>query len=209
MKPLSLIETLRYEPETGFRNLDRHRARMAASAEALGLAFDPDRFEEKLNEVPEEEGPRRVRLELGSQGRLTLTHAGFVPAGEGTVWTVRIARTAALSSQDPLLRHKTGRRGHYDAARSEFGLAEADEVLLLNERGEVCEGTITSLFLPDGRGGFLTPSLACGLLAGVERQRLLEAGHAAEAVIRPEDLAGRDFFVGNSLRGLIPARLLP
>ena len=35
---LSLIETLRWEPETGFVRLERHLARLARSAAALGLA---------------------------------------------------------------------------------------------------------------------------------------------------------------------------
>lgn len=209
MSALSLIETLRFEPGVGFRNLDRHRARMAGSAQALGLSFRAADFEEVLNAVPEDEGLRRVRIELHPTGRLTLTHAAFAPVSEGTVWSARIAAETHLSSADTLLRHKTSQRGLYEAARAEFALAEADEVLLLNERGEICEGTITSLFLPDGKGGFLTPALACGLLAGVERQSLIDVGMAREAVLTPADLAGRDLFLGNSLRGLIPARLHP
>lgn len=207
MKALSLIETLRFEPLAGFRNIERHRARMAASAIALGLPFNADGFDELLNAVPEEEGPRRVRIELHPTGRLTLTHAAFAPVPEGTVWSVRIAEGIRLSSSDRLLRHKTSRRDHYEAARAEHPLPAADEVLLLNERGEVCEGTITSLFLPDGQGGLLTPALGCGLLAGIERASLLDSGRAREAILMPADLAARDFFVGNSLRGLIAARL--
>lgn len=207
MKPLSLIETLRFEPTDGFRNLAYHRARMAASARDLGLDYDPVQFEERLNEVPDEEGPRRVRLELHGKGRLVMTHAPFTATPPGTVWSVRIARTASLASGDPLLRHKTSRRGHYESARSEFALGDADEVLLLNERGEVCEGTITTLFLADGKGGLLTPPLACGLLAGVERQRLIDEGLAREAVILPDMLTDGEFFLGNSLRGLIQAKL--
>ena len=77
-----------------------------------------------------------------------------------------------LRSGDPLLRHKTTRRAVYDRARGEFAPAEADEVLLLNERDEVCEGTITSLFVDAGDGGpLLTPALACGLLAGRAARR--------------------------------------
>ena len=80
-------------------------------------------------------------------------------------------------------------------------------MLLLNERGEVCEGTITSLFLDDGSGILKTPPLASGLLAGVLREELLETGNAAERVLRPGDLASGAILVGNSLRGLIRGRL--
>jgi branched-subunit amino acid aminotransferase/4-amino-4-deoxychorismate lyase len=48
-------------------------------------------------------------------------------------------------------------------------------VILANERGELCEGTITSLFLDDGSGILKTPPLACGLLAGVLRKSCWKA----------------------------------
>lgn len=52
----------------------------------------------------------------------------------------------------------------YVAARTgEFPASEADEVILLNERGDLCEGTITTLFLDDGSGILKTPPLAAGL----------------------------------------------
>ena len=85
---------------------------------------------------------------------------------------------------------------------------QADEVILLNERGEVCEGTITNVFVDIGDGVLVTPALACGLLPGVLRGELLDAGRAREAVLSPADLMdAKALFVGNSLRGLIPARL--
>jgi 4-amino-4-deoxychorismate lyase len=106
-----------------------------------------------------------------------------------------------------LLRHKTSRRDAYTRARSEYGHDQADEVLLANERGEVCEGTITSLFADFGEKALLTPALACGLLAGVLRAQMIDDGAAREAVFSYDDLrSARAVFVGNSLRGLIPAK---
>ena len=49
-----------------------------------------------------------------------------------------------------------------------------DELLFLNERGEVCDGTITTLFFDRGEG-LRTPPLSCGLLAGVLRAELASA----------------------------------
>ncbi len=207
MSALSLIETMRYDGIGSFLHLDRHRARMSGSARQLGLEFTSEGFEAALERVPRDAGPRRVRLELSAGGEVALTHAAFVPMPEGKIWRVAIARKAILSSSDPLLRHKTSRRAIYEEARAEFAAGEADEVLLLNEHGEVCEGTITSLFVPGDDGILITPPLACGLLAGVLRQSLLDSGRAVEGRIRPEVLRGRDFFVGNALRDLIPARL--
>ncbi|WP_337180878.1 aminotransferase class IV family protein [Shinella sp.] len=197
---ISLIETLRWEPETGFVRLERHLARLARSAEALGLAGAEKAQDALFAALPP--SALRIRLELFPDGRIDVQTAAFTPLAADAVWRVKLA-TTRLSSTDPLLRHKTSRRALYAAARAEFPTTEADEVILLNERGELCEGTITSLFLDDGTGPLKTPPLACGLLAGVLREELLETGRAIEVALRPEDLAGGTILVGNSLRGLI------
>lgn len=202
-----LIETLRWEPGQGFVRLDRHMKRLHGSAAALGFAADPDAIGAALRRCEGEEGPLRVRLTLAMDGTANATAAPFAPLPKDAVWTLRIARTL-LDSTDPLLRHKTTRRQSYDAARAEFTRDQADEILLLNERGEVCEGTITNVFIDNGEPVLVTPSLACGLLAGVLREELLGEGGAREAVIGEAELrAARAIFVGNSLRGLIRARL--
>ena len=203
-----LIETLRWEPGAGFVRLDRHLQRLHASAHALGFACDAEAIGEALSECRGERAPLRVRLTLARDGKANVTTAPFEPLAEGAVWRMRIA-TTRLHSTDPLLRHKTTRRAAYEAARAEFSREEADEVLLLNERGEVCEGTITNLFVDAGDGGpLLTPPLRCGLLAGVLRAELIDEGTAREAIVTPSDLIdAKALFVGNSLRGLIRAKL--
>ena len=130
------------------------------------------------------------------------------PLGPDATWRLGVASTR-LASGDPLLGHKTTERAAYEAARAGFAPARADEVILLNERGELCEGTITSIFVDAGEGGrLLTPAARCGLLPGVLRAELLDEGRAEEAVLTVADLdRARSVWVGNSLRGLIAARL--
>jgi 4-amino-4-deoxychorismate lyase len=202
-----LIETLRWEPALGFVRLERHLARLYSSAHELGFACDPNIVGKALGTIGGDFA-QRVRLLLASDGKATVTTQPFEPLLEGETWTLRIA-SARLQSGDPLLRHKTTRRDIYQAARAEFQASEANDVILLNERGEVCEGTITSLFVDLGDGGpLLTPALSCGLLAGVLRGELIEQRKAREVVLMPVDIIGaKALFVGNSLRGLIPARL--
>jgi 4-amino-4-deoxychorismate lyase len=148
-----------------------------------------------------------VRLSLAENGQAIGVTQPFEPLPEDAVWTLRIAGTR-LDSSDPLLRHKTTRRAIYEAARTEFPREQADEMLLLNERGEICEGTITNVFLDMGEKMLLTPALTCGLLPGVLRSELLDTGNAREAVLTLHDLwTAQKIFVGNSLRGLIEARI--
>ena len=202
-----LIETMRWEPQGGFLRGERHLARLRASAKALGFDWDPQDAIAKAEEiVAGSEVPLRVRLALSRDGTIAAKSEIYVPLPDGTVWRMKLARTR-LQSADPLLRHKTSRRDAYTQAKSEYGRDQADEVLLANERDELCEGTITSLFADFGEKTFLTPALSCGLLAGVLRAEMIDNGAAKEAVFSYDDLrSARAVFVGNSLRGLIPAK---
>jgi 4-amino-4-deoxychorismate lyase len=203
-----LIETLRWEPDEGFVRLDRHLTRLQTSAEALGFAFSRAAVEEALRGAAGGAGPMRVRLTLAGGGRAEVTTQPFTPLSPDAVWTVRIAKTR-LDSADPMLRHKTTLRAVYDSARAEFSRQDADEVLLMNERDEVCEGTITNIFADRGDEKLLTPALGCGLLPGVLRGELIAKGKATETILTVEDLhSAKVVYVGNSLRGLIKARLV-
>ena len=150
--------------------------------------------------------PLRVRLTLSPFGEIAVTTAPFTPLPEDTVWRVAIAANR-LDSADKLLRHKTTRREIYEAARAEYPTADADEVLLLNEKSEPCEGTITSIFLDDGTGVLKTPPISCGLLAGVLRTELICSRRARVQRLNLADVRNGKLYIGNSLRGLIKAEL--
>ncbi|MDR6900748.1 aminotransferase class IV family protein [Rhizobium miluonense] len=203
----SLIETLRFEPETGFVRLRLHLARLQRSIRRLGFAAPKNVLGKLEQAVAGAAAPLRVRLTLDHEGQAEVTTAPFVPLLPDTVWRLRIAATR-LDSSDKLLRFKTTRRGIYEAARAECRPDEADEVLLLNEKDEVCEGTITSVFLEDSADLLRTPPISAGLLAGVLRTELICQRKARVGRIRLDDLRDRPLYVGNSLRGLIRAQLL-
>jgi 4-amino-4-deoxychorismate lyase len=207
MIDFSLIETLRWQPDEGFIRLRLHLARLSRSARRLGFPQPIDAKAKLEAAVAGAAGPRRVRLTFDAQGRIEVTSAAFVPLGQDTVWTVRLAETR-LDSADRLLRVKTTRRTVYESARAEYTPAEADEVILLNERGAVCEGTITSIFLDDGTGMLRTPPISCGLLAGVLRTELICRRKARVGRITLADLDAGTLYIGNSLRGLIRANFI-
>jgi 4-amino-4-deoxychorismate lyase len=183
-------------------------ARLANSARKLGFPGYEESKAALLRKIDTLSEPSRVRLELFGDGHHEITSAAFTPLPEGAVWTVRIAASVRLSSSEPLLRHKTSMRSRYDAARAEFTREQCDEVILLNDRGEVSEGTITNLFVEDADGRLMTPPLSSGCLAGVLRTSLLCQKKAQVSRILPADLADRPFYLGNSLRGLIRGRLI-
>ena len=145
-------------------------------------------------------GDLRTRLSLDEAGDFACTTAPLGPAKD--IWTCTIS-PHRVQSTDALARHKTNWRELYDTPPP----PGADEVLLLNARGELVEGARTNLFVARD-GVLLTPPLSSGCLDGVLRRELLDQGRAAEAVLAPGDLAG-EFYIGNSLRGLIPAVMPP
>ena len=188
--------------------LDRHLARMEASAEALGFEFSLRSAETRLNLLDVGKTALRVRLALNPKGQIAISSEPYAALPADTIWRLKIAKTR-LDSRDHLLRHKTSRRDIYSRARAEFTRDEADEVLLLNEKDEVCEGSVTNLFLEVPHGGWLTPALQCGLLPGVLRQEMLKNKDAVSVRLSVWEVATTPlFWVGNSLRGLIRARLI-
>ena len=84
-----------------------------------------------------------------------------------------------------------------------------DEVVLLNERGEVAELTSANIFIVRGQD-ILTPPLDSGCLPGVTRALILEeltvpGYRIAEEVLMPADLQSADeVFVTSSTRDTIP-----
>ena len=106
------------------------------------------------------------------------------------------------------MRHKTTRRALYEDALTDAAQrCGADEILFQNERDELCEAARCNLFAPQG-DILLTPPLSCGLLPGTLRAALIAQGRARESIQRLEDISGSEFFLGNSVRGLVRARLV-
>jgi para-aminobenzoate synthetase/4-amino-4-deoxychorismate lyase len=185
-RKLDLIETLRSD---GGR-LERHLERMARSAKFFGIAFDRARLV-----LPDCAEPSRIRIVLDEDGAFRVTAAALEP--QPARWTYRLS-PRRVRSDDALARHKTNWREHLEP------LPGADETIFLNERGEVAEASRSTVFVRRG-GMWLTPPLTAGVLDGVLRREMLEAGTCREATLLPRDLDGAEVCLGNSLRGLIPA----
>ena len=202
-----LIETLLWTRDEGFFLLAEHLERLRRSSARLGFRCDESRVVEALTGAAESfpgaaAARLRVRIVLSADGAIESSAAQIEPVAANAVWTVAIA-ARRFDSGDPLLRHKTTRRELYE---TELARANADEVLFLNERDEVCEGARANVFLAR-EGVLLTPPLSSGLLPGTLRAHLLREGRAREAVLRLADFEGAEFYMGNSVRGLVRGAL--
>ncbi len=197
-----LIETMRFDPLGGIALLDRHMARLKASALALGFAFDPHAARNELQAATFRiYQSRRVRLMLSRSGKMAVEITPLHPTPDGPVGAACVP--LPVRADDFRLRHKTSDRSFYANAREQAGTFE---VALVDPDGFVTEGSFTNIFVR-GDGMLLTPPLSRGLLAGVMRGELIERGMAKEADLTVDDLKS-GFFIGNASRGLLPAHLI-
>ncbi|WP_267388828.1 aminodeoxychorismate synthase component I [Sphingomonas sp. GC_Shp_3] len=196
-----LIETMAFDPVAGLAQLERHLERLKASATAFDFAFDRHDTRNELQAATFRlRDARRIRLLLARSGAIAIEVSPLpcTPAGPVPVAVVPLP----VDPSDFRLRHKTTDRGFYDAARTAAGTFE---VVFARPDGLLTEGSFAALFVPRG-DRLVTPPLARGLLPGVLRAALLDSGEAVEGDLTAADLAD-GFFVGNAVRGLIPAVL--
>jgi branched-chain amino acid aminotransferase len=215
---LGLFETLRtWDGRPAL--LGRHLARLARSADALGLPLDPA-------SLPDAEAVAALRRANGDGKdvlvRITLSGGG--DGGEaGSLWMrtaplpppppaggVALAPAPwAISAGDPLARHKTLNYWSKRLAHGRGREQGADEVLLATPDGRVWEGSRTNLFLVRG-DALLTPGLDGPVLPGVMRAVVLEMAEGVGLSPREGDVTAADLdaadelFLTNSVRGIVP-----
>jgi len=189
-----LLETLRLD-ESGYYELDRHLSRLAGSARYFRRPYDEDRVTAPLAAVTPPPEPLRVRLTVDPDGAPAVTVAAL-PEDAGPV-RLAVDRTP-IDRSDVFRFHKTTHRTAYDDAAARF--PDADDVVAVNDRGEVVETTIGNLLVRIGNE-WRTPPVSAGCLPGIERERLLEAGEVREVPVTIEELMTADeIHVINSVR---------
>ncbi len=200
-----LIETMRFTPDEGIPLLELHLERIKASAAELGFAFDRHAVRNAIQALCfDADAPARLRLSVARSGAYTLDLSPLPgPLPEPAVCAVL---RLPVDPGDWRLRHKTSDRGFYEDGLKVGQDAGAHETLFLRDDDRLTEGCFTNLFAVRG-DRLVTPPLGRGLLPGVLRRSLIEAGRAVEEDITLADLEP-GFFIGNALRGLMPARLL-
>jgi para-aminobenzoate synthetase/4-amino-4-deoxychorismate lyase len=201
-----LVETLRLE-RGAYARLDAHMARLAASATYFG--FEPThRLREAAHRALAEHArastshaPQRVRVSV-SEHAIASVIARPLTADDTLPITFALAATP-VRRHNRFLCHKTTHRAVYGRHRAEH--AGVGEGLLWNEDGEITEFTLGNVVL-ELDGARWTPPRESGLLAGVFRQELLDAGTVRERVLIRDDLArATQVWLVNSVREWVSA----
>jgi para-aminobenzoate synthetase/4-amino-4-deoxychorismate lyase len=202
-----LLETLLWEPGSGYFLLREHLDRVTRSAQYFDFPLSLDRLRGALDAraATLTGWPYKVRLLVDRKGEIQVQASPLVTDHVGPA---RVALAPwPIDDSNPYLYHKTTHRGIYDRARAER--PDCDDVLLWNGRGEVTEATTANLVVQRD-GELLTPPVECGLLAGTFRQHLLERGEIRAAVITVQDLKDAEaLFLINSVRRWRPAEWVP
>lgn len=206
----ALLETLLWEPDGGYFLLEQHLGRLGRSARYFGRPVHWQAVHDSLENLARglPDVPHRVRLLVGP-GLHVQVGASMLSTSPAPA-RVALTRAAVAVLGNPFICHKTTRRQVYDRALQEARalIPEADDAVLVNERGEVTESTIANLVV-NLDGTLLTPPLSSGLLAGIYRQYLLDSGIVQERVLKPDHVrSARAVYLANSVRRLWPVTVV-
>ncbi|OCQ94333.1 hypothetical protein BCD67_06660 [Oscillatoriales cyanobacterium USR001] len=194
-----LLESLLWEPESGYFLLDRHLQRLERSANHFQFPISLTEINQALQALTTtfKSIKQKIRLTISIDGKLTLQaqilDSGILKNGA----FVGIA-SQPIDPQLPLFYHKTTYRSPYTIALE--SQPKCQDVLLWNKEGFITESTIANIVIntPTGK---ITPPVNSGLLPGTFREQLLAEGKIREELISLDDLRNtKTIFLINSVR---------
>ena len=207
--PFQLLESLRLE-NGQIARVPAHLARIQQAALAFHFADASqlptlvEALTARLQALSQAHpvGLFKVRLLVDDRLHITAEAAPLSAAAQ----PVRVAlATQPMPPADAFIHHKTTRRTAYAAFSAPAGCFDT---LLYNAAGELTEFTIGNVAV-QLNGRWLTPPLSAGLLPGVMRQSLLDAGQLQEARVQLDDLLNATgLALLNSVRGWVPVELV-
>ncbi len=204
-----LIESFGWHEACGFMYKNLHLKRLKFSASKFGFIHDERAIENTLlDAVQNLSGPHKIRLELSRDGKVLVSHQALKLLPKDAVVKVALSKTLR-NSKNAYLGHKTTKRDFMEKELKQISdKTECEEVLFFNEKGALCEGCFTNVFVVKN-GYMFTPPIACGLLPGVLRAVLIGGGQAHAKILYEKDLKTADeIYIGNSVRGLMKVCLV-
>ncbi len=191
------------------RNLEAHLARLAASVRQLYGRELPGSLPGDLAQCLARRPSGRLRITVRPVGGPLLATVGVVPLPPGAQ-TVTL-RTAVIPGG--LGGHKWRDRRLLAELTSKAGLGPAQQLLIMDENGQVLETDKANLFAVTG-GVLRTPPADGRILPGITRDATVAAARDAgiSCAVSPltigELRAASEVFVCNSVYGVLPVRSL-
>lgn len=229
MQGIGLFETMRAYAGRVFR-LERHLARLANSARALGWSIipEPEVTESHVEQVVQACAGQNTRVRLTvSPGSLRLVEdqppeltivATASPGGTypDEYYQQGVSVLSAPGQQnrfDPTCAHKTTSYFARMASLREAHLRGAFEMLFLTDDVHLAEGAISSVFIVQD-GKLLTPPLDTPILPGITRATVIEQALEMKLPVQETALtlvqvkSAAEVFLTNSMMEIMPVALV-
>ena len=178
--------------------LSRHMRRAVASAQQLGLQIPAEDLvrnsvENLLDTQQHAHG--LLRLSFGENGNWSAVHLAYEPVKHGAK-LLTYDKEIVVQGQPVKSYPYTHRLEILEAIKS----LGADEAIVCNDKGKICEGSVTNLLLRiDGK--WVTPPISDGVLPGVMRALVIECcGVSVRSIDRSEISRVQSAFLLSSLR---------
>ena len=182
--------------------LDEHINRLKATADFFLFKFDEKSFRKEL-EIFLKKLKRidslKLKIMLNKYGLISFKVSELnIPVEKIRV----ILSKSRINSQNKFQYFKTTNRKLYDKEYEFYSSKEFYEVLYLNEKSHLAEGSITNIFIRKGLNYF-TPTLSSGILPGIYRTFMMKKNpEIKEKNISLHDLLNADeIILTNSVRG--------
>ena len=185
-----------------------HLERLKLAAEFFLFNFKERKirksFDDKIVEL--EHGKKyKIKINLNKWGKIKIETSDLQSAAENVKIVVSEKK---INSQNRFQYFKTTNRRLYDDEYQKYSYKDFFDVIFLNEKNEVAEGSITNIFIRKWNSWF-TPPLTSGILNGIYRSHLLKDDNIKEKLIFIEDLLKADEIkLVNSVRGEIKVNQL-
>ncbi|WP_039940689.1 aminodeoxychorismate synthase component I [Leptospira alexanderi] len=198
----SLFETILYKNGI-FYFLKEHLERIKKSAKIFQFPFSKNEWDTSLKQIASiSPGPNsyRIKISLNSLGKFHFeSHKLSKFQKEGILQISGIE----IDSSSEFRKHKTNLREIYDREGKCSRDSGYIDVLYLNEKKEITEGSVGNIFVKIG-DSYFTPPISSGVLPGIFRNRLLKRNGFYEKTLSLDDLQrSNSIFLCNSLRGIL------
>jgi len=186
-----LFETMRVE-NGKIVFLEEHIERLRLAAEFFLFNFKDKKIRKSLDDKILEldsGGKYKIKLILNKWGRIKIETSDLHSAEK--IVKIIISEKK-INTQNSFQYFKTTNRKLYDDEYQKYSARGFFDVIFLNEKDEMTEGSITNIFIRKGNS-WLTPPLTSGILDGIYRSYFLrKMNNAAEKVISVDDLLRAD-----------------
>jgi len=190
IKPFDLVETMLVENGEIFL-FEKHIERLRRSAEYFLFIFNEKDTIAALRKKVSDINSRdrfKLRITLNKWGSSTIE---FFELGSAVEEINVIVSEQSISTSNVMQYFKTTNRQLYNDEFKKYSEQDYSEVLFLNEKKELAEGSFTNIIIKKD-DQWLTPAILCGVLPGVYRNYLLQNNKLKEAILKVEDLLYAD-----------------